>query len=146
MQVHVEEHQIRHVPWKAWLFKCLHILNITSNSLKMRPDFYATCLCCPIYIFLCTVLVTLPRLGHISYHFDDSRILQYTQILHNATWSTLFDLFHTVSFTIQSHDQNQTLPLKWPIALQMDVRVKWSIVRSRTIKQKRQVSSIHRTM
>ena len=32
----------------------------------------------PIYIFLCTVLVTLPRLGQISYHFDDSRTLQYT--------------------------------------------------------------------
>ena len=28
----------------------------------------------------CTVLVTLPRLGQISYHFDDSRTLQYTPI------------------------------------------------------------------
>ena len=45
------------------------------------PAFYATCLCSPIYIFLCTVFVTLPRLGQISYHFDDSRTLQYTQIL-----------------------------------------------------------------
>ena len=63
----VEEHQRKNVPWKAWLFKCLHILNLTSNSLKMRPDFYATCLCIPMYIFLCTVLVTLPRLGQISY-------------------------------------------------------------------------------
>ena len=35
----------------------------------------------PIYIFLCTVLVTLPRLGQISYHFDDYRTLQYTPIL-----------------------------------------------------------------
>ena len=36
-------------PWKAWLFKCLYILNMTSNSLEMRPDFYATYLCSPIY-------------------------------------------------------------------------------------------------
>ena len=33
--VSVEEHQIRHVPWKAWLFKCLHILNMSCNIVKL---------------------------------------------------------------------------------------------------------------
>ena len=28
----VEDHQIRHVPWKAWLFKCLYILNMSVTS------------------------------------------------------------------------------------------------------------------
>ena len=66
----------------------------------------------PIYIFLCTVLVTLPRLGQISYHFDDSRTLQYTPIGYlYARWSTFSDRFHNVSFTMQSHDQNSTLSL-----------------------------------
>ena len=54
----------------------------------------------PIYIFLCTVLLTLWRLGQISYHFDDSRTLQYIY----ARWSTFSDRFHNVSFTMQSHD------------------------------------------
>ena len=40
-----------------------------SNSIKIGTDFYATCSCSPIYIFLCTVLVTLPRLGQISLSF-----------------------------------------------------------------------------
>ena len=67
----------------------------------------------PIYIFLCTVLVTLRRLGQISYHFDDSRTLHYTRITYLYTrWSTFPDRFHTVSFTMQSHDQNSTLSLK----------------------------------
>ena len=35
----VEEHQIRHVPWKAWLFKCLHILNMSCNIVKIRVGF-----------------------------------------------------------------------------------------------------------
>ena len=78
-------------PWKAWLFKCLHIVNMTSNSLKMRPDFYATCLCSPIYIFMFTVIVTLPRLGQIYYHFVDSRTLKFTPIvicyMINLSWS-----------------------------------------------------------
>ena len=50
-------------------------------NIQIGTDFYATCLCSPICIFLWTVLVTLPRLGQISYHFDDSRTLQYTPIL-----------------------------------------------------------------
>ena len=107
----VEEHKRKIFPWKAWLFKCLHILNKTSNSLKMRPNCYATCLCSPVYIFLCTVLVTLPRLGQISYHFDDSRTLQYTPILY-MLGDQHFDRFHTVSFTMQSQDQNSTLIFK----------------------------------
>ena len=67
----------------------------------------------PIYIFLCTVIVTLPRQGQISYHFDDSRTLQYTSwsILIWYSWSTFSDWFHTVSFTLQSHDQNWSIPL-----------------------------------
>ena len=40
-----------------------------------------TCAYSPIYIFLCKALVTLQILGQISYHFDDSRTLQYTPIL-----------------------------------------------------------------
>ena len=73
----VEEHQIKNVPWKAWLFKCLNILSMACNIINIRTDLYATC--SPIYIFLCTVLVILPRLGKTSYHFDDSRTLQYIQ-------------------------------------------------------------------
>ena len=80
------------------------------NSIKIGTDFYATWSCSPIYIFLCTVLVTLPWLEQISYHFDDSRISQYTPILY-ARWSTFSDLFHNVSFSMQSHDQNPTLSL-----------------------------------
>ena len=69
----VEEHQMKNVPWKAWLFKYFNILNMAWNIPKIGTDFYATCSCSPIYIFLCPVLVTLSRLGQISYHFDDSR-------------------------------------------------------------------------
>ena len=35
----MEEHQRKNVPLKAWLFKCLHILNMTSNSLKNEAPF-----------------------------------------------------------------------------------------------------------
>ena len=31
----VEEHHVRHVPWKAWLFKCLHIRNMSCNIVKL---------------------------------------------------------------------------------------------------------------
>ena len=52
----------------------------------------------PIYIFLCTVLVTLARLGQIYYDFDDSRTLQYTPILTcymiNFFWSIPHLFFH----------------------------------------------------
>ena len=88
----VEEHLRKNVPWKAWLFKCFHILNMACNDIKIRSDFYGTYLCSPIYIFLCTVLVTLPRLGQVSYHFDDSRTLQYTCI--NIFWSIPHRFFH----------------------------------------------------
>ena len=57
------------------------------------------------------VFVTLPRLGHISYHFNDSRTLQYTQIL-ICQMINLSGRFHTVSFKMQSHDQNSTSSLK----------------------------------
>ena len=99
--------------WKAWLFKCLHILNILCNIVKIGTDFYATCLCSPIYIFLCTVFVTLPRLGQISYHFDDSRTLQYTQILIcymymiNFFWLIPHRFFHN-----SIDDQNSTSSLR----------------------------------
>ena len=69
----------------------------------------------PIYIFLCTVLVTLPRLGQISYHFNDSRmILELCNKVHTNTyrWSTFSDWFHNVSFTMQLHDHNWSLSLK----------------------------------
>ena len=45
------------------------------------PDRYNARVRSPIYIFLCTVLVTLRRLGQILYHLDDSRTLQYKPIL-----------------------------------------------------------------
>ena len=79
---------------------------MACNIIKIGTEFYATCSCSPIYIFLCTVLVTLPGLGQISYHFDDSRTLQYTPIL------MLDDQPFKVSFTMQSQDQNSTLSLK----------------------------------
>ena len=69
------------VPWKAWLSKCPNIRNMACNSINIGTDFYATCSCSPIHVFLCTVLVTLPRLGQVYYRFDDSRTLQYTPIL-----------------------------------------------------------------
>ena len=61
----VEEHQIRHVPWKEWLFKCLHILNMSCNIVKIQGRIFTPrvrVVSSPIYIFLCTVIVTLPRL------------------------------------------------------------------------------------
>ena len=70
-----------------------------------------TCAYSPIYIFLCTVLVTLRRLGQISYHFDNSRTLQYIHQYLYARWSTFSDRFHDVSFTMQSHDHNWSLSL-----------------------------------
>ena len=59
----VEEHQIKNVPCKAWLFKCFHNLNMACNNMKIGTDFYAACLCSTIYIFMCTVLVTLIKTG-----------------------------------------------------------------------------------
>ena len=51
-----------------------------------------------MYIFLCTVIVTLPRLGQIYDDFDDSRTLQYTPILTcymiNFFWSIPHLFFH----------------------------------------------------
>ena len=99
----VEEHHRKNVPWKAWLFKCLHILDMTCNSLKKLARFL--CLCSPIYIILCTVVVTLPRLGQIP---EPCSTHQYLY----ARWSTFSGRFHTVSFTMQSHDQNSTLSLR----------------------------------
>ena len=78
----------------------------------------------PINIFLCTVLVTLQRLGQISYHFDDSRPCSTHQYLY-VRWSTFSDRFHNVSFTMQSDDHN------WSISL-LDLRVYseiWSLKR-----------------
>ena len=48
-------------------------------------------------------------MGQISYHFDDSRTLQML----DARWSTFSDRFHNVSFTMQSHDHNWSLPLSY---------------------------------
>ena len=108
----MEEHQISHVPWKAWLFKCLHILNMSCTSENSGGRFFcATCSCSPIYIFLCTVFVTLPRRGQfliilmIPEHCNTHKFLY-------ARWSTFSGRFHTVSFTMQSHDQNSTSSLK----------------------------------
>ena len=47
----VEEHQIKNVPWKASLFKCFHILNKACNNIKIRTDFYATCLCIHLSVY-----------------------------------------------------------------------------------------------
>ena len=55
------------------------------------------------------MLVTLRRIGQISYHFDDSRTLQML----DARWSTFSDRFHNVSFTMQSHDHYWSLPLMY---------------------------------
>ena len=63
-----------------------------------------------IYISLCTVLVTLPRLGQISYHFYDSRTLQYTPIL-ICQMINLFQIDFTTFLAMQSHDHNWSLSL-----------------------------------
>ena len=108
-----EEHQIKNVPWKAWLFKCLNILNILNmacNIIKIGTDFYATCLCSPIYIFLCTVLVTLQRLGQFLIILMIPEPCSTHQYIY-FRWPTFSDRFHNVSFTMQSHDQNSTLSL-----------------------------------
>ena len=84
---------------------------MACNILQIWTDVYATCSCSPIYSFLCTVLVTLPRLGQTSYYFDDSRTLCTHQYLY-ARRSALSDRFHNVPFTMQSHDQNSTLSLR----------------------------------
>ena len=38
----MEERQIRHVPWKACLFKCLHILNMSCNIVKLRGRIFTS--------------------------------------------------------------------------------------------------------
>ena len=79
----------KNVPWKAWLFKCLHILNMTSISLKLRPDVYATCLCSPIYLFLllyqdwAKFLIILMTPEPCSAH----QYLQYAMNMINLFWS-----------------------------------------------------------
>ena len=59
------------------------LINIFNYNYYIYPDQIDIMhvLCSPIYIFLCTVLVSLPRLGQIFYNFDDSRTLQYTPML-----------------------------------------------------------------
>ena len=109
----LEEHHRKNVSWKAWLFKCLHILNMTSNSLpvKTKPDFYATCLSIVPHTSFCVQCLLL------NYHCAKFHIILMTPepyITHQyfyATWSTFSDWFHTASFTIQLHDQNSTLSL-----------------------------------
>ena len=81
-----------------------NIVNIGGQA------FYATCSCSPIYIFRCTVFVTLPDLAKfliilmIPEHCNTHKFLY-------ARWSTFSGRFHTVSFTMQSHDQNSTSSL-----------------------------------
>ena len=36
----VEEHHIKQLPWKAWHFKCLNILNMACNIIKIGTDFF----------------------------------------------------------------------------------------------------------
>ena len=51
------------------------VMSIEDKEIKVsRPD--TICV-----VIMCTVLVTLPRLGQIYYGCDDSRTLQYTPIL-----------------------------------------------------------------
>ena len=81
------------------------------NNIKIGTNLYATCSCSPIFIFMCTMLVTLPRHGHfLQIILMISEPCSTHHYLY-ATWSTLPDLFHTVSFTMQLHDQNSTLSL-----------------------------------
>ena len=85
-----------------WFGKLVYLSPVERYKCMCRAR-----VCIPIYIFLCTVILTLWRLGQISYHFDDSRTLQYIY----ARWSTFSDRFHNVSFTMQSHDHNWSLAL-----------------------------------
>ena len=91
----VEKHQIQNVPWKTWLFKCFHILNIVCNNIKIGTDFNATFSCSPINIFLCTVLVTLP-LTLLFWWFQNLKIHQYFS-----------DRFHNVSLTMTQMTRTQ---------------------------------------
>ena len=101
----VEEHWI-----KKCSLKSMALLNMAYNIIKIRTAFYATCSCSPIYIFLCTVLVSLPRLGQILIILMIPEPYSKHQYLY-ATRSIFSDWFHNVSFTLQSHDQNSTLSL-----------------------------------
>ena len=76
------------------------------------PAFYATWSCTPIYIFRCTVFVTLPRAWQISISFLMIQEPCNTHKFLYDRWSTFSGRFHTVSFTMQSHDQNSTSSLK----------------------------------
>ena len=83
--------------------KLVYLLHVERYKCTCRAR-----VCSPIYIFLWTVILTLWRLGQISYHYDDSRTLQYIY----ARWSTFSDRFHNFSFTMQSHDHNWSLALR----------------------------------
>ena len=107
----VEEHQIRHVPWKAWLFKCLHILNMSCNIVKLQGRIFTPCVCVVPYTSFCVQCLQL--------YLDLAKFLIILMIpepcnTHKflyARWSTFSGPFHTVSFTMQSHDQNSTSSL-----------------------------------
>ena len=94
----VEEHQIQKCSLKAWLFKCLYILNILNMAcdiIKVRTDCYATCLWSPIHLSVYSAC-NFTKTGPIFNHFDVSRTLQYTPIL-KCSMINLSDRFHKVS-------------------------------------------------
>ena len=111
----VEEHQIRHVPWKAWLFKCLHILNMSCNIVTIQGRIFTPrvrvvpytsfCVqCLQLYQDLAKFLIILMIREPCNTH----------KFLY-ARWSTFSGRFHTVSFTMQSHDQlDKKRPLSAP--------------------------------
>ena len=75
-----------------------------------------------MYIFLWTVLVTSPRLHQSYYDFDSPEPCSTHQYLH-ATWSTFSDPFHTISFTMQSHDQNSILSLTRHVIIMISLSI-----------------------
>ena len=107
----VEEHQIRHVPWKAWLFKCLHILNMSCNIVKLGGRIFTPRVRVVPYTSFCVQCLLLyqdsAKFIMILMTPEPCSVHQY---LH-ATWSTVSDPSHTFSFTMQSHDQNSPLSL-----------------------------------
>ena len=82
-------------------------------NIQIGTDLYATCLCSPILIFLCTVLVTFKVYQDWAKFLIILMIPEPCSKLHQylyARWSIFSDRFPN---TMQSYDQNSTLSLRY---------------------------------
>ena len=76
--------RLQNVSGKAWLFKCLNFLNMACNIITIGTDFYATCSCSPIHIFLCTVIVySTMFLSQCKSHDQNSTLSLTDNFCHN---------------------------------------------------------------